>query len=211
MQYYQFLPVGDIPRFLKDSFNDLPPDLWLKPKDSHFRFRCYQQAVLKSQQFSYLNSNMPFYQPSHLNCYSGGVKREYAGLVPDVADIVFDSIISRLVPILPDKEYQIGIHQIRITTDSLNIGHPAPEGIHQDGFTYISVCCIELNNVSGGDTTLIPCDKDTAKVVTFKLNEGEAVVFNDVNYLHYTSAIVPLLPGKGYRDVFVITFDDRVS
>ena len=61
--------------------------------------------------------------------------------------------------------------------------------------------------MTGGETTLIPNHDGGNDASTFKLHAGDAVIFNDVNYQHYTAAVVPLLPGKGYRDVFVITFD----
>lgn len=116
-------------------------------------------------------------------------------------------VFSKLLPLLPKDNYNVGIHQIRITTHDRQPGYPAPEGIHQDGFKFIAVYCSEMENIAGGDTTLIPHHDGGNDATTFKILAGEAIIFNDVNYLHYTAPIVPLLPGKGFRDVFVITFD----
>lgn len=207
MQSFNHLHFGQVSAHIKKSFDELLPDPWLREEDGKFRFRSFQKAVVNHRAEYYLKTDPVFYQSETLNHYSGGIQRKYPELRADVASTILLQVVNKFLPLLPDISYNIGIHQIRITTEDRSPGYPAPEGIHQDGFSYIGIYCVGVNNIAGGDTTLISCEEEPASRTTFKLNEGDAVIFNDVNYQHYTSAIVPLLPGKGYRDVFVMTFD----
>ncbi|QLY03444.1 MULTISPECIES: 2OG-Fe dioxygenase family protein [Citrobacter] len=207
MHAYHHIRLGKTSAKVKNSFDELLPDPWLKAEDGIFRFRSYMQARAGREKYFDLCAVGEFFQAGKLNNYAGGIARKYPEIKQDVAEEVMNLVFRKLLPLLPDTTYNIGIHQIRITTDDRRPGYPAPEGIHKDGFKYIAIYCSEIENVTGGETTLIPNHDGGNDASTFKLHAGDAVIFNDVNYQHYTAAVVPLLPGKGYRDVFVITFD----
>ena len=207
MHAYHHIRLGKASTKVKKSFEELLPDPWLKSEDGLFRFRSYLEARAGREKYFSLCATNDFFQSTTLNAYAGGISRKYPEIKKDVAEEVMGLVFSKLLPLLPDTTYNIGIHQIRITADDRQPGYPAPEGIHKDGFKYIAIYCSDVKNITGGDTTLIPHHDGGNDAATFKLDAGDAVIFNDVNYQHYTAAVVPLLPGKGFRDVFVITFD----
>lgn len=207
MHAYHHIRLGNTSINVKKSFDELLPDPWLKAEDGKFRFRSYLQAKAGCEKYFSLCEAGVFFQSEKLNTYSGGISRKYPEIKQDVAEEIMNLVFRKLLPLLPKDNYNVGIHQIRITTHDRQPGYPAPEGIHQDGFKFIAVYCSEMENIAGGDTTLIPHHDGGNDATTFKILAGEAIIFNDVNYLHYTAPIVPLLPEKGFRDVFVITFD----
>ena len=53
--------------------------------------------------------------------------------------IVASNIIPTLAAQLPGDEFTIGVHQIRIIANDDDMGKPAPEGIHRDGFDFVAV------------------------------------------------------------------------
>lgn len=95
------------------------------------------------------------------------------------------------------------IHQMRVRANE-DVS-PVPEGIHQDGYSYVGILCVNRVNVDGGETGLY--DNVAGNRVYNKiLNAGEFVMFNDRKMFHYVSNIKPIDPSKpAYRDVMVIT------
>lgn len=66
-----------------------------------------------------------FFQAEKLNNYAGGIARKYPEIKQVVAEEVMNLVFRKLLPLLPDTTYNIGIHQIRITTDDRRPGYPA--------------------------------------------------------------------------------------
>ena len=98
------------------------------------------------------------------------------------------------------------IHQIRIVANELNQGMPTPEGIHQDGFDFVTVSCIDTANVSGGISFILDSRDHTKVAFEGTLLPGMLLIFSDRTFAHYTSNISPKLPGEAHRDVIVTTF-----
>ena len=57
-----------------------------------------------------------------------------------------------------------------------------PEGIHQDGFNMIAICCVSRKNINGGVSRIY--DKDKNIIYSQQLNQGEMIVINDVKNYH---------------------------
>lgn len=207
MHAYHRIHLGNTSINVKKSFDELLLEPWLKDEDGMFIFRSYLQAKTGCEKYFSLCEHDVFFPSKKLNFYSSGVFDKYQKIRKDVAEEIMNLVFSKLLPLLPKTNYDVGIHQIRIETNDQQSGEPTPESVHQAGFKYIAIYCSKIENIAGGDTTLIPHHDGGNDGATFKIQAGEAIIFNDANYLHYTTPVVSLLPGKGVRDVFVITFD----
>lgn len=88
---------------------------------------------------------------------------------------------------------------------------PTPEGIHQDGFDYVAVACIDTNNIVGGVSLLVDPGKHSTKYLEAELKSGNILLFNDRTYARHAAPIVSKIPGNGYRDVVVTTYNKIIS
>ena len=79
-----------------------------------------------------------------------------------------------------------------------------PEGIHQDGFNMIAICCISRKNITGGISHIY--DKNKNIIYNKQLEEGEMIIINDIKNYHDVTNI-KLLDKEdiGYRDIIVLT------
>jgi hypothetical protein len=188
-----------------DSFDELPDDAFLKG-DFRFRKRRYGLGTLSSGGVKWVDRADAFYQSELINSYSGGMKRYYDPIGLCVKEYVDTVLIKEVSEFLPSAFYSLGVHQMRVVTENNRIGMPAPEGIHQDGFDFVVTACVSVNNIVGGNSILVD-SKDHGNLVYEKiLNPFEMLLFDDRIHAHYVSPIVPKMPGKGFRDVFVLTF-----
>jgi len=87
----------------------------------------------------------------------GGVIRHFEPLIMESKHYI-ESIVHRLIKSakIPQDDYEIGCHQIRISAENDFNGYPAPEGFHRDGFDYIAIHCVSLNNVNGAISLVRP-------------------------------------------------------
>ena len=197
--------VGDLKTVFASSFSTLKVDPNMKKGDG-YRYRAFAVGDILEGEASVSRHSEVFNQSKKLNKYQGGIDRSFPLVDMDVAQAVARYIIMPYIyPKLPIADYHFGIHQIRTVTTDLITGRPAPEGIHQDGFDYVAVVCVEIFNITGGNSLLVDAKDHQRIVINQILQEGQMILFDDRSYAHYASPIVPLLPGQGHRDVFVVT------
>lgn len=202
---YQIALIGDLKLIFAQSFNTLKRDPNMKSGDN-YRHRAFAVGDILQGEISVSPHSEVFHQSKKLNKYQGGIDRNFPLIETGIAEKVAREVIMPYIyPKLPMHDYHFGIHQIRIYTNDEVTGKPAPEGVHQDGFDYVTVVCVDMQNVTGGNSLLVDINNHQHIHVNQALREGEMFLFNDRKYAHYASPIVPLLPGSGYRDVFVIT------
>ncbi|EKU99214.1 hypothetical protein Lepto7375DRAFT_1232 [Leptolyngbya sp. PCC 7375] len=190
---------------IQPFFETLPTDPYL---EGNYRFRRFSRFRIENNQFTQLPHAF-FYQSKTYNQLLGNVKRDYEELsVAMVQSEAFKQTVLTFFEFCqqcsPFRE--VGVHQIRITTDLSHSGNPAPEGIHHDGVDLVGILCIARQGVSGAETQLSVV-KGADPMLRKVLNPGEFLVFNDHQFFHYTTPIVPV-EDSGYRDVFVFTCPD---
>ena len=203
------LPVSKLVNSIRISFNNLPVDKFLNDSETYkYRYRRYSSATVMNSTIIWNNSSESFLQDKKINQYAGGVTRVFSPLEPHLKTFIGDNIISVVIGnIIPAYgNYEVGAHQIRIIANDKYMGKPTPEGIHQDGFDYVAVLCIDISNVAGGTSVLVDSKDHNKKLLEKELKSGDVLVFNDRTYAHYTSPIVPKIPGSCYRDVIVTTY-----
>ncbi len=193
---------------LRASFDQLPVDDFMHSTDS-YRYRRYQAAKLINNELRWSETVQAFSQSKLINGYAGDAKRVFALIEDPTKKAYQDAVLPDILKqIRSGKTYDLGVHQIRITTSDEIVGRPAPEGIHQDGFDFIHIACITARNVVGGTSILFEADDKNEECFSATLGECETLFFNDRILAHYASPIVPRLPGQGYRDVFVTSLQE---
>jgi len=189
---------------LKESFqtkfNYLSKDIYY---DSD-RYRLYSMVFTKTKT---IVGNNRFIQSKVYNTTERGNQIRHYQPINLIDDTIFNNIILTFSKFVFDQcnHYinYITVHQIRVhTSDDIS---PVPEGIHQDGYSYVGILCVNRVNVDGGET----CLYDTIarnKLYTKTLDVGEMIMFNDRKLLHDVSNIKPIDKTRpAYRDVLVIT------
>jgi histidine decarboxylase len=106
------------------------------------------------------------------------------------------------------------VHQIRvqINNDEETIT-PVPEGIHQDGYNFVALMCINRHNILGGINKLYSLDyndiiQEHEEILSTILKPGEMLFFNDRKVKHFVSNINRSCKDKtdlAYRDILVLT------
>lgn len=199
---YRLSQVEGIER-LRQSFERLPVDPYI---EGDFRLRRLSRFIAPDNQLRAL-PHQEFIQSDRYNHFQGNIRRDFEELEASVA--MSDAFIHLLTEIknglnLDLSSCVLGVHQIRIVAKKGSSGQPAPEGIHQDGFDYISIICMDRFHVSGGVTELYEHPKGEA-IFSKTLRPGEVLFCNDRSRFHFTGPLQPYLFDEGHRDVFVIT------
>lgn len=193
---------------LSKSFDNLIDDTYLK-STFKFRKRAYSTGKIINNLFSWNETNTDFLQATAINNYLGGIPREYIPIDPDVREDVLQQVVINAYHQLPLGDYDVGVHLMRIVANTNNQGIPTPEGIHQDGFDYVTITCVNLSNVSGAITVLFDTQDHTKIAFEGTLQPGMQLVFSDRTLSHFTSNVNPKIPGDACRDVIVTTFLTR--
>lgn len=185
-------------------FGDLPADPYLA---GNYRSRRLSRFKLSGRRLVKL-PHSPLFQSKEYNPLVGDVIRKFSEIddalteLEDFQKMVFEFFEFCKLCSAPNE---VGIHQIRTLTSITEVGHPAPEGTHQDGVDLVGVFCVNREHIEGGKTYLYK-SKDGEPIFTKILNPGELLVFNDHQFFHFTSAVKAISSEeKGIRDVFVLT------
>ncbi len=207
---FQVWPVGEVPGPVKDSFDQLPPDNYLDAS-TVYRFRSYGCGEVEDGRFTYTGAPA-FIQDRRYNAFMGGLPRTFGPLSDMVKDYLKETIFEQIfLPLLaPGYRHDFGIHQIRITATPSLAGLPAPEGLHQDGFDFVSILMVGVDNGVGAKCMLFDIQDDEQVVFEASLPENSILIFNDRTYKHYTTPLTPRQPGAAQRDVFIFTISRRI-
>jgi hypothetical protein len=104
------------------------------------------------------------------------------------------------------KNWEVRIHQIRITASPKEPGLPAPEGIHQDGTDFLTLHLVRRQNIVGGESTIY--DLDRKPIQRFTMRETlDSFILEDPRIMH---GVTPVYPGDGrtlgIRDLLGVDF-----
>jgi hypothetical protein len=188
---------------LSTFFENLPVDPYL---EGGYRFRRLSRFQVQNNTITRL-AHGHFLQTKAYNSLLGDVVREFAEIEPATIELEdFQKICLEFFDFcrLCTSFTEIDVHQIRTVALPHLIGHPAPEGIHQDGVDIVGIFCVNRRNIDGAVTSLFR-SKTGPPIFTKILNPGELLVFNDKQFFHFTSSLTTNSIDPGIRDVFVLT------
>ncbi|MEU2510498.1 2OG-Fe dioxygenase family protein [Streptomyces syringium] len=201
------LPEAGVAEFT-DSWHDLPADAHLGT-DTPYRFRRYGSFRLLPDRLEKL-PHTAFFQDRTVNKVNGGVDRMFAPLDDSVASgAALRTVVRTLFGRLPGPRTGIdtcGVHQIRVTATEDAEGHPAPEGVHQDGHSYVAQVLIRREDVEGAESSLY--DLGRRRIHHALLTTPmETIVLDDRRVLHGVSPVRPASGARtGVRDMLLVDF-----
>jgi len=194
---------------LRPSWNDLPPDAYLRD-GGRYRRRRHSCFVVTGNLVDQV-PHRAHWQPVEYNALHGGLERWFEPMDPAVvAQPVWDQLLRRLAAtcsaIKGAQPWYVEAHQFRIdTTDG--IGRPTPEGAHRDGVDFVVVALVDRAGVKGGETRVF--DAAGPSGTRFTMTEPwTTLMLDDERVIHETTPIQPVdasQPG-GHRDTLVLTF-----
>ncbi|MBD1557671.1 2OG-Fe dioxygenase family protein [Vibrio sp. S9_S30] len=200
-----FQTPSHIAEHLSSYFDQLPPDRYV---DSDHRYRSYARFQSTNHGLTRL-PHSTFTQSSEFNRVVGGVERDFAKMNEEMVTTPhFQHLIKSFMERTgTDKDHSVvDVHQIRVTCHSDVTSAPAPEGIHQDGYRYVGIFCVQRKNITGGFTQIYASPVDQHPHLNTVLEENQFVVINDSRFFHHISETLSSVAGeKGVRDVFVFT------
>jgi len=193
---------------IKNSFNSLPEDEYLKFVNRNFRNRRFSKIIHFKNKF-FFTQNTIFKQNKIQNRYLGGIRRKYQPIKTNIIKKINIFIKDNFNFLIDKKKIELGYHQIRITCGEDYVGYPVPEGWHKDGFDYVALINFASKNILGGISRIRNeiGKKDDVDNYSCFLNSGEFLFFSDKEFYHFTDPII-VNSGKkkGYRDTIVVTF-----
>ena len=190
---------------LQPSWNDLPPDQYLKD-GGRYRRRRHASFEATADELK-ATPHRAHWQPLSYNALHGGMQRWFEPMAAEVVQQTAWSALLRWLAsvasaVQGDQTWFTEAHQFRIdTTDG--IGRPTPEGAHRDGVSWVAVFLIDRQGIKGGETRVF--DMDSPRGQRFTLSEPwSLLLLDDTRVIHETTPIQPEQAG-GWRDTLVIT------
>lgn len=197
-------------RALEASWNDLPPDGYLRD-GGHYRRRRHAGFVVDGDAVTQA-PHRAHWQPVEYNALHGGLERWFEPVAPEiVARPVWAQLLRSLArscsAIKGAQPWYVEAHQFRIdTTDG--IGRPTPEGAHRDGVDFVVVILVNRVGVKGGETRVFEAAGPNG--IRFTMTEPwTTLVLDDERVIHESTPIQPLAASDsagGHRDTLVLTF-----
>jgi len=191
---------------LQPSWDDLPPDAYLKD-GGRYRRRRHSCFVVDGGELAPV-PHRAHWQPVEYNALHGGMQRWFEPLHPATAEnpawrrllVAIGAVSTQLKGPRP---WYVEAHQFRIdTTDG--IGRPTPEGAHRDGVDLVAVFLVARQGIKGGETRVFEADGPAGQ--RFTLTEPwSLLLLDDERVIHESTPIQPLA-GHGHRDTLVLTY-----
>tara|TARA_B100000497_G_C7689177_1_gene418491 strand:- start:531 stop:2462 length:1932 start_codon:yes stop_codon:yes gene_type:complete len=211
--YFDSKYKGFVTENIKNAFSNLELDKNYENK----RTRAYSLLDIENIDNIKIIGDLQFYQSANYNNVNGDILRSYKNIDSKILDddcfkYFINTFLSTINKELTknsiiEKIKYIQVHQIRVYTDSEDEVNLVPEGIHQDGYNFIAMCCVSRINVSGAISHIY--DESKNIVHSVQLQEGEMLVLNDNKMFHSVSPIqlnkTSIKVITGYRDVLIFT------
>ncbi len=197
---------------LNGSWNDLPPDIYLRD-GGRYRRRRHACFIVQGERVQPV-PHRPHWQPLEYNALHGGLERLFEPMQMAItAQPVWGQLLRGLSAVCSQvkgaQPWFVEAHQFRIdTTDG--IGRPTPEGAHRDGVDFVVVALVDRRGVKGGETRVFDANGPTG--IRFTMTEPwTLLMLDDARVIHETTPIQPLHADRpdGHRDTLVLTFRRR--
>jgi len=202
------VPLADLDA-LQSSWNDLPPDGYLKDGGRYRKRRhaCFVADGTHLEQ----TAHRAHWQPVEYNALHGGMQRWFEPVAPRVvATDAWTGLLRGLAAVCSQvravDRWSIEAHQFRIDTAD-GIGRPTPEGAHRDGVDFVAVLLVARRGVKGGETRVFEADGPDGQRFTMT-EPWTMLLLDDARVIHESTPIQPLDrsdASQGIRDTLVVT------
>ncbi len=191
---------------IKNSFKRLPEDKYTQFHNKNFRLRRFSKFIYTKKEISDLKKDNKFFQNKKNNRYLGGINRKFEPIEDKIFRKFKAIILNNFKFLIQGKEFEIGLHQIRIRCGRDFVGYPVPEGWHRDGFDYVAIININSKDIEGGISRVRSKVTQDSDSYSCFLKTGEYLFFNDKKFFHFADPINILKSKIGVRDTLVVTF-----
>jgi hypothetical protein len=192
---------------LAGSCGNLPQDCYL-PDGGTYRYRRYTAFRVSSAAVA-VQPHRPYFQPVEVNRVAGGIAREFAPLDPAQQGNPFLHGLLRLnVDQLPGGAagtWQVDVHLVRVVARPGKAGRPSPEGVHRDGFDYISIHLLGLGGPAAGGASVVVRPDGTPVTQTRLAHRLDSLYLDDRALRHDVTPLVTT-GGRAHRDVLLMSF-----
>ena len=191
---------------LGPSWNDLPPDNYLKD-GGHYRRRRHSCFVVDGQAVTQ-SPHRAHWQPVEYNALHGGMQRWFEPVSPAVVQSPVWQALLRAMghwssALKGDQPWFVEAHQFRIDTEG-GIGRPTPEGAHRDGVDLVAVFLVDRQGIKGGETRVFEAQGPAGQRFTLT-DPWSMLLLDDERVIHESTPIQPV-QGQGHRDTLVLTY-----
>jgi hypothetical protein len=192
---------------LKDSWNDLEPDHYLRDGGS-YRRRRHACFVVDGDRIERA-PHRAHWQSQDYNALHGGLRRWFE---PIRDEVVANPAWTRLLlglsaqcsALRDARTWHIEAHQFRIDTSD-GIGRPTPEGAHRDGVDFVAVLVVGRSGIRGGETRVFDANGPDGQRFTLD-RPWSLLLLDDARVIHESTPIQPAGEGGGHRDTLVLTW-----
>lgn len=195
-------------RALAQLWDNLVEDAYL-PQTPCPRLRRHAEFIYDRKRECLLDvPPRPYYQSRRSNSLFGGTARVFASFTEEGRG---HALIRRLISESAHEMVDLGprvpihAHMVRVLGRDGVAGEPSPEGMHQDGFDYVSIHLIRRENACHGETTITNSVGDEIVRITLR-DPLDSAYLDDRRLHHGTTAISPMRGGVAVRDVLLLSY-----
>jgi hypothetical protein len=194
------------------AWEDLPADVYLTDGGS-YRFRRHGRFSFcpAKDEMSRLPEGA-YFQSAEVNRFAGDIPRKFAPLSEETfCNPLLHEIIRlnfKCFPLTPEcaaRPWTVDVHLVRVRATRLELGKPTPEGIHCDGFKYVSFHMIDRQNVVGGVSEIYDNNKQLLRARPL-IDLFDSCYADDTRIMHATTPIAPHAEGIGWRDMLLMSY-----
>lgn len=193
---------------LAEAWDDLPADPYMRDPSRyrfrrHARYRYGDGALIRQP-------DGPYFQSRKDNKLFGGEERVFAPVSAEAGANAFLLELLRFnIAQLPVAAtgWDVNIHLVRIVGSREVVGEPVPEGVHRDGFAYVSMHLMKRENVVGGETE-VQTEDGTNLLKGVLQAPLDSLYLDDRALLHYTSPISPAGTEPAHRDMLLVSYNE---
>ena len=204
---FALIAAATIPELdaMRASWNDLPPDTYLRD-GGRYRRRRHSCFIVRGDAVEQV-PHRAHWQPVEYNALHGGLERWFEPIDPAViANPAWPRMLRAMAALASslrrDQPWFAEAHQFRIDTAD-GIGRPTPEGAHRDGVDLVAVALVSRAGIKGGETRVFDADGPTGSRFTM-LEPWTCLLLDDSRMIHESTPIQPL-EAYGHRDTLVLT------
>ncbi|MGW3231188.1 2OG-Fe dioxygenase family protein [Kitasatospora sp. NPDC001095] len=193
------------------AWDALVPDAYLGPARCR-RNRRYGRVLAHRDGTLEPLRGTEFFQSKEVNPVFGDQLRVFEPLTDSaLASPPFARILREGVTLVNEavgvRDWELGIHFIRVLTDTSGGSEPAPEGRHCDGHAYVAIHLIGRHHVVGGENTVYRRGEDKAQHTVTMTEPLETLLLSDTEMDHAVSEIRPERNSpSGWRDTMIVDF-----
>lgn len=186
---------------LKATFDDLMVDQYYH---TH-RYRRF--SMIDAEEWRTVGDSI-FIQSDKYNNYLGNTTRKYEHIDQALLnDESFRVLVRTFMGAINAGSKQFRyffVHQIRVMSSAKDAEvNAVPEGVHQDGYSYICISCVEQRNIECPFNEIL--DETHTVIENVMLRPNMNLILNDKKFWHNVSPLKHQGAEDGFRDIFVIT------